>query len=258
MYNNPPNTLFIGQNLVYLPDCHSTNDTAAELAKNQAVPEGTIVIAGHQSQGRGQRGNVWQTEPGKNFTFSLIVKPSFLSVMQQFQLTIAVSAAIHAFVRTYVPQGLCIKWPNDLYWNDYKMGGILIENTVQGVQLSHSIIGIGLNINQIHFPANPRATSLRLATFLPTGEDDYDLEILLPLLLELLEKKYLQLRSGNFYALKAYYLAYAYGYGKERLFLSQGKLFRGQIIDFDEIGRLGIRSGDQVCYYAFKEVEFVF
>ena len=259
MYNNPPRTLFVGQQRCFLPVCHSTNTVAAELLESTPAAEGTVVIAAHQTQGRGQRGNTWQAEPAQNLTFSLVLKPGFLSAAQQFRLNIAVSLAVHDFLDSRLPGGgLRIKWPNDIYWQNLKMGGILIENAIQGTNLSHSIIGIGLNINQLTFPGNLRATSLLLASPAAEGEDGYDLEILLNALLESLEKRYLQLRGGGFAGLERYYLETMYGFGQTRTFRSGGHDFEGVIAGIDETGRLAVRKGNETRHFSFKEIEFVF
>lgn len=255
MYNNPPKTLFVGQTRVYLPVCHSTNDIAAELLQNPSTTEGTVVVTSHQTHGRGQRGNSWQAEPGKNLTFSLILKPLFVSAVSQFQLNIAVSLAVHDFLQFYLPSGLRIKWPNDVYWRDTKLGGILIESTIKGTQLTQSVVGIGLNINQMHFPPDLRATSLRQATSM---EDEYNLEILLNALLESLEKRYLQLRAGNFVLLERYYLQNLYSFGEKQQFRSQNQIFTGVINGIDESGRLQIETGNEIRSFGFKEIEFLF
>ncbi|MDJ1503361.1 biotin--[acetyl-CoA-carboxylase] ligase [Xanthocytophaga agilis] len=258
MYNNPPKTLFVGQKLLFLPECHSTNDIAADLINTASTPEGTVVITSQQTRGRGQRGNSWHTEPGKNLTFSIILKPTFLTVNQQFLLNMAVSLAIHEFLSKYLPQNLSIKWPNDIYWHSQKMGGILIENTIQGLSLTHSIVGIGLNINQKSFTEQPRATSLKLASQPFSNEDEYDLEILLSELLIVFEKFYLLLRNGKTDSLRTYYLRNLYSYGEKRFFVSNGNQFEGTITGVDSQGRLVIEKDNKLCYFFFKEIEFVF
>ncbi len=255
MYNNPPKTLFVGQKLLFLPECHSTNDIAADLLRNASAPEGTVVITQQQTRGRGQRGNTWLTEPGKNLTFSVIVKPAFLKAAQQFQLTMAVSLAVHEFLSVYLPTGMSIKWPNDIYWQSSKMGGILIENTLQGSFISHSVIGIGLNINQLTFAPPLRATSLAIATTLVDG---YNLEILLPDLLVSLEKFYLKLRAGAIDFLKTMYLRTLYGYGEVRQFRADDEVFEGIIVGISETGQLAVQRGNEIRYYTFKEIEFLF
>jgi BirA family transcriptional regulator, biotin operon repressor / biotin---[acetyl-CoA-carboxylase] ligase len=176
----------------------------------------------------------------------------------------AVSLAVHDFLQPLLPDGLCIKWPNDIYWQDFKMGGILIENAIQGENLTHAIVGIGLNINQLDFAGNPRATSLRRINRASTDGDEWSLEILLNALLESLEKRYLQLRSNNLLAgqgfadLERYYLQNLYGFGQTRRFRSDGHDFEGVITGIDPVGRLSVREGNETRHFSFKEIEFVF
>eukprot|EP01137_Pigoraptor_chileana_P015025 Opistho-2@5140 len=107
-----------------------------------------VIITDNQTAGRGQRGNVWEASIGENLTFSLILKPNFLKASEQFQLNVAVSLGVLDCLSEYIDEDLKVKWSNDIYFQNQKMGGILIENTLQGYQIGYSVIGIGLNINQ--------------------------------------------------------------------------------------------------------------
>lgn len=250
MYNISPNTLFIGRNIIFLPTCHSTNDIAAALLKDKNVIEGTTVVTQQQTAGRGQRGNSWEAEPGKNLTFSLILKPSFLQATQQFQLNMLVSLACQEFLSVYLGKDIQIKWPNDLYYHDKKIGGILIESTIKNNTLESVIVGIGLNINQEQF-AEPKATSLKLIT----GED-YDLEKLLSDLLTKIEQYYFKLRTNDLLYIQKNYLNNLYFYQKNRLFKTSF-VFEGKITGVDSIGRLAVEIKGETQYFFFKEIEFV-
>lgn len=258
MYKIHPKTLFVGQKIHYLPRCQSTNDEAAQLIAQLEPAEGLIVITDAQIAGRGQRGNVWQAEPGQNLTFSLILRPSFLTAPEQFWLTIAISLAISDALEPLTDGLLRIKWPNDLYLEEAKLGGILIENTLHGPVIAWSVIGLGLNVNQSNF-AYSTATSLQYRFPLADG---YDLPGLLTILAERLEKRYLQLRSGQRDALKTDYLHRLFRYQEEHEFEREGahsqpQRFRGCIIGVDEIGRLAISTAGNVMYFGFKEIAFV-
>ena len=148
MYKIYPKTLFVGQNIIYLPTCQSTNNEALQFLADGTAYEGDMVVTDGQTQGRGQRGNQWIAQSGQNLTFSLVLQPTFLLASEQFWLNMAVSLAVYDSLSPFIPAGLRIKWPNDIYVNDRKMGGILIENALQGYNLAHSVVGIGLNINQ--------------------------------------------------------------------------------------------------------------
>src|SRR4051794_34289976 len=103
----------MGKNLVFVPECHSTNDLALQLCQQSAVLEGSVVITLNQTKGRGQRGNSWETEPGKNLTLSLIVKPAFLAIQDQFMLNVISSLGVLDYLRDSSTSKLHVKWPND-------------------------------------------------------------------------------------------------------------------------------------------------
>jgi BirA family transcriptional regulator, biotin operon repressor / biotin---[acetyl-CoA-carboxylase] ligase len=245
-----PKTLFFGKNVVYLPSCQSTNDEAAQLLRENATHEGTIVITDNQTAGRGQRGNSWETTIGQNFTLSLILKPHFLTAAEQFKLNIAISVGIFDFLEPYLGTSLKIKWPNDIYVENKKLGGILIENTLQNSRIESTVVGIGLNINQSGF-TNLNATSLGQFT----GQF-YDLDYLLAELLEQLEKNYLMLRNNKFNDLKFKYLQNVFRYQETHWFEQNGEYFRGTIIGVDDFGKLAI-DAKGIKYFDFKEVRFL-
>lgn len=253
MYKIYPKTLFVGQKSLYLPTCQSTNDVAADSIVHDDVEEGLIVITDRQTAGRGQRGNQWEAEPGHNLTVSLVLRPTFLQATEQFWLNMAVSLGITDALDPLVGNGLRVKWPNDLYVDNQKLGGILIENTLQGYTMAWSVIGMGLNVNQTLFQY-PTATSLQQRTPLPEG---YDLQGVLTALLEGIERRYLQLRAGQRDGLKAAYLHRLFRYEEEHVFRADGQTFRGTITGVDATGRLILQIGDDRRDFGFKEIEFV-
>ena len=253
LYKIYPKTLFTGQIIKYLPSCQSTNDEASGLIARTDPPEGTIVVTDHQTAGRGQRGNVWEAQPGQNLTFSLILKPTFLRATDQFWLNMAVSLGITDTLHPIVGDALRIKWPNDVYVGDRKLGGILIENTLHGSVIAGSVIGIGLNINQTEF-GHPTATSAQRQTPLPNG---YDLPGLLCSLCEHVEQRYLQLRSDQRNTLKVSYLNLLYCYQKSAFYKTNDRIFQGTIVGIDPSGQLAIVEAGQVKYFGFKEVSFL-
>lgn len=258
MYNIQPKTLFVGKNTIYLPTCHSTNTFAAELIQNSEVEDGTIVITSNQTAGRGQRGNTWETVPGENITASFILKPKFLTASEQFKLNIAVSLGVHEFLASYLgsdeqaKRELKVKWPNDIYVANRKLGGILIENTLAGSRISHSIVGIGLNINQLGF-AEPKAISLRMAA--PSHE--YDIEKLVEGLAQSLEKNYLELKNGYANRQKERYLRILFRYQEKHFFEEGINQFLGQIMGVADNGRLIVEIEGELRYFDFKEIRFV-
>jgi BirA family transcriptional regulator, biotin operon repressor / biotin---[acetyl-CoA-carboxylase] ligase len=255
LYKIHPKTLFIGQNSHYLPSCQSTNDEAADLIAQTDPPEGTLVITDRQTAGRGQRGNVWLAEPGQNLTMSLVLHPRFLAPTEQFWLNIAVSVGIADALLPLTDGMLRVKWPNDLYIENQKLGGILIENTIQGPSLAWSVVGLGLNVNQATF-ALPTATSVQARFPLPDG---YNLPGLLAMLCETIERRYLQLKAGHRAALKTTYLQRLFRFGETHTYRDSrsGERFSGSIVGVDDSGQLAIDIGGAVQYYGFKEIEFV-
>ena len=217
------------------------------------VFEGTVIITDNQTAGRGQRGNSWEAISGENLTFSLILKPNFLKASDQFQLNVAISMGVFDFLSEFIDENLKVKWSNDIYFGDKKMGGILIENSLQGYQIGHSIIGIGLNINQTKF-SNEGATSLRNVTQNPLK---YDLSELLKKLLENIEINYLKIKNNDYELLKIKYLSNLYRFEEHHYFRRNGRQFLGQIIGIDKTGKLGIETDGNVIYFDFKEVEFM-
>lgn len=251
MYKIPANTLFIGKNVVFVPECHSTNTLASELTQNPSLLEGTVVITNHQTAGRGQRGNVWEAKAGENLTLSLVLKPVFLPVIKQFYLNIVASLAIHDLVTQHVNKEVLIKWPNDMLVEGRKICGILIENQLAGAGISCSVCGIGFNVNQSDF-SNLLATSLLKETNRP-----FDLQMILDELMGNLEARYLQLRQGKYEQLKAEYLAKLFRRGEEHLYASEGREFKGEIIGIDEVGRLAVKVDSKIEYFEVKQIRYL-
>jgi BirA family biotin operon repressor/biotin-[acetyl-CoA-carboxylase] ligase len=251
LYKIPANTLFIGQKLIYVPECHSTSTLLNELNDKSDLPEGATVITDNQMAGRGQRGNSWKTEPGKNLTFSILLRPKFLEPRHQFQVSMMISLSLADAIGALTSLAVKLKWPNDLFVGDKKVGGILIENQLQGASISASIVGIGLNVNQESFE-HPGASSLLNIT-----HKRLDLETVLHCILEKIEHNYLELRSARTTDLKRRYVNSLYRYLRPHQFVSNGEAFNGIIRDVDEHGRLCVETEGGVRSFAFKEIGFV-
>lgn len=139
----------------------STNDYLAQLCRESKAKEFYTVVAESQTAGKGQRGNTWESESGKNLTFSTVLYPTALEAKRQFCLSMLASLSCIEALGNYT-DGFSIKWPNDIYWKDRKIGGILIENELEGKYITQSIIGIGLNVNQDEFHSDaPNPVSLK-------------------------------------------------------------------------------------------------
>jgi len=251
LYKIPANTVFIGKNLVFVPECHSTNDLAIQLSHHPNTPEGTVVITNQQTAGRGQRGNTWEAAPGQNFTFSFLIKPVFLPVSSQFYLPIFTSLALLDYIAEKTSALVQIKWPNDILVNGKKIAGVLIENQLQGGIFSNSIIGVGLNMNQRRFDV-VAATSLYQVT---SVESDLVKEFV-PLL-EKLEQRYLQLKQKRYKEMKEAYLRNLYWINEEHIFSAAGVEFSGVITGIHETGKLVIDTSEGARYFDVKEVVYV-
>ncbi len=246
-----PKTLFTGKQLIYLPTCPSTNTVAYELLLKNEATEGCVVITDHQTEGRGQRGNTWEAEPDKNITLSVILKPVFVSIPQQFYLTIIVSLAILDTIQDVAPGIFKIKWPNDVVAGDKKLAGILIQNSISRSNLQHSVVGIGLNVNQKIFRF-PQATSLAKLT-----NKEFKRVELTEKLLEQLEKRYLELKGNGLERLKFEYLQALYRYQSLHKYQIEGQPIEGQIVGIDATGRLALQIKEELRYFNFKEVIFL-
>lgn len=245
-----PKTLFTGQQLVWLSTCASTNSEAQNLILQNRASEGCAVITDFQTAGRGQRGNQWVAAPAENLMLSVVWQPTFLAAPEQFRLSQAVALGVHDWAAALLGPDpkLKLKWPNDLYYGDQKLGGILIENSLSGPKIQYSIIGIGLNINQQALEM-PTATSFTLLT----GRA-YDRAALAARLLECLERRYLQLRAGQVGTLRRDYLRALYRYQEIHPFIIDGQTVSGQIVGVEEDGRLAVAIGNELRRFGLQEI----
>lgn len=237
-------------NIRYFDTLESTNNYCKLLDLN-TVEEFTVICAGKQTAGIGQQGNVWNSEPYKNLTFSIILKPTFLSTADQYQLTMMLAVAVAKTTMELLPHHpVKIKWPNDIYVSDRKICGILTTATVNHQHIDSAICGIGFNVNQTVFPAwIPNPTSIALQT----GQE-HDLGLILQLLLKNIENEYLLLRN-NPDVLKEQYLKSMYRRGVPSQFKLNEDIFIGTIEGVDRFGHLIINPGKRS--FDLKEVQFV-
>jgi len=245
-----PNTLFIGKNFIFLDACESTNTYALDVLNSKNIAEGTLICTNNQTKGRGQQGNSWISEPNQNLIFSLILMPKWLKPNQQFYLTKIISIVIVDLLNKEIQNGFEIKWPNDIYYQDKKVGGILIENTINKQTLQNSIIGVGLNVNQKSFSL-PQATSL--ATI---AGKNFDFQILLEKISQSFEAKYLQLKQ-NVKTLDRHYLDLLYKRGDISWYEDKDGRFQAELIGVTEIGKLVLKVKETLKTYDLKEIKFV-
>ena len=230
----------------------STNAHLLQLSNVEDLTEGTLVVTDHQTQGRGHGDNSWESEPGANLTFSIILYPLSVEASRQFILSKAISLAVCDFVSQFVPE-VSVKWPNDVYVGERKITGILIENFVGGAYLTKTIAGIGLNINQENFMSNaPNPVSLRQLT----GKT-YPLENCLQDLHTHIAVRY-QMITENAGKLDADYLRHLYRFGRLSRFSAGGILFDATITGVNDCGMLEMTTDDgKRKTFGFKEVIFI-
>lgn len=238
--------------ITWLDVCGSTNAVLSDMPDAEAA---TVIAARSQTAGRGQRGASWEAQPGANLTFSQLFRPSSMHAARQFELSMLISLAVADTIDSVFEPANCdkrakIKWPNDIYVDDYKISGILIENKLSGACIDRSIAGIGLNVNQRVFLSDaPNPISLINIIGSETA-----LEPLLESLAGRLAD-YVDNYNGDAAALKQRYMQRLYrGDGREYTFLRpDGTQFRAAITDVETDGTLHLSDGNA---YAFKEVAY--
>jgi BirA family transcriptional regulator, biotin operon repressor / biotin---[acetyl-CoA-carboxylase] ligase len=280
------NTLFLGKVWQHFDELPSTNDFLSNSGENtdlsQLNKEGVVVTTFNQTAGRGQMGNRWLAEPNQNLAYSIRLHPTFLQAHEQFHLNKVIALAVHdlidakisnfksdceersnqipsdttssAALQTSNSKLQTIKWANDIYINDKKVCGILIQNSLSGSRLQSAIIGIGININQTIFPKDLNATSLSLET----GQT-FDLLPFVPQLTQCLEHRYLQLKSSkDFTKIHEEYLSKMYRFGVDAIFRRaiDDSVFMGKIVGVSAMGQLEIMSSRGIEVFDIKEVKF--
>jgi BirA family biotin operon repressor/biotin-[acetyl-CoA-carboxylase] ligase len=216
--------------------------------------EGTLLYTTHQTEGKGQRGNTWLAEKNKNLTFSILLTPSFLLPRHQFQISVMVAVGLRNALATLLPnKTVAIKWPNDILVNDTKIAGVLIENTVTHQKISSSIVGIGVNVNQIQFSIDRPVTSLALEK-----GAEFNVEETLNHITRSLDAAYLRLRNGGFDALLKQYYQFLFKFQEPSIFQdAKGYLFTGTINAITEAGLLEMQTENGLQVFDIKEITFV-
>ena len=149
--------------IVKLNAIDSTNSYLKNLAVQSTVENWTVIVANHQTKGKGQVDNNWISDKDKNLTFSILVEFENLKTINQFYLNYSISIALYNVLKYYIPEKLSVKWPNDILSANHKICGILIESTIKNSMVKNVIIGIGLNVNQENFPIHiTNASSLKV------------------------------------------------------------------------------------------------
>jgi BirA family biotin operon repressor/biotin-[acetyl-CoA-carboxylase] ligase len=242
--------------IISLPQVAPTNTWAKENAAS--LINGDVVLTHCQTAGRGQRGNSWEAEPGKNLTFSLFLQPRHIAPANQFQISEAVALGVVAALRqhlasTVAPDDIKVKWPNDIYVGNKKIAGILIEHSLSGNTINHTVAGIGLNVNQRQFlsPAPNPVSMWQLV-----GTEFQLADVLQTVITEI------QTRIDVADTLHPDFLAALWRFdGQLHPFATpppDNKPFRAKIVGVDSSGLLNLElTNGNIGKYAFKEVSFI-
>ncbi|MBN1142868.1 MAG: biotin--[acetyl-CoA-carboxylase] ligase [Bacteroidales bacterium] len=244
--------IILGEPLLKLDSVDSTNNYAAALLAKGTAKDGTVILSAYQTRGKGQGSNTWISGAGENLLFSIILKPQSFPADMQFFLSMSISWGIAGFLETLV-RPVQIKWPNDILINNKKVAGILIENTVSGMNLNTSVIGIGLNVNQDAFPEGiTNATSLKLES-----DREFDLDHTLENLTGWLNTCLNSLYEEKYGVVKVNYLNRLWLLNKWANYSDAGGKFEGRITDVTDSGELMVlqRNG-KIRNYGFKEITF--
>lgn len=240
----------MNSHILLLDETISTNTYLKELILADDIKYSITVYTNYQTAGRGQRGNVWESERGLNLLFSTLFFPHELEAHKQFQLSEIISLSIKNVLDKYT-DNISIKWPNDIYWKDKKIAGILIENAIEGDKIKHSIIGVGLNLNQELFESNaPNPISLYQII-----HEKVDVRGILDQILEEFNLFTKQFDSVDIHSKYMQSLFRKEGYHP---FKDHTQIFKAKIYDVKSSGLLVLLSENGMCQeYAFKEIQFV-
>ncbi|MFB1021146.1 MAG: biotin--[acetyl-CoA-carboxylase] ligase [Vicingaceae bacterium] len=234
-----------------LSSLKSTNIYALELLRQKKGFTGTVIVTDFQTKGKGQQGKIWESEKGKNLQFSIIISPK-LAVEKQFELSQFVAICLRQWLDSMSVSVVQIKWPNDILVNGKKIAGVLIENSIQGQEISHSVIGIGLNVNQVGFSIFSRlATSLKKEL-----NKNVDMDKALTSFLELFKSNYLKYKSGQLDVVKLY-LSYLFGLGTPQRYVDDKGEFLGVILGVRPNGKLQVNKNGKLKSYDIKQLQFL-
>ncbi len=258
----PPSIQTLGLPFIELQSVDSTNNYARQQIHANSLPlrqglvqHGMAFFAHEQMAGKGQRGKKWQSLKGANIALSIVIKPQPLLLTQQFQLSACVAVALQEFFMKYAGDATKIKWPNDLYWQDRKAGGILIENVVASGELGNwqwAIIGIGININQTSFPTDlPNPVSLKQIT----GKNFEPVALAKELCL-ITDKYFKELTATGFEKIYTNYIHHLYKKDEPVKLKKENRVFEGVVKTVLPTGRLVVQHAIEE-EFDFGEVEWV-
>lgn len=240
-------------NLLYLDQTDSTNTFAKRWGREENPVEGSAVYTEFQTGGRGQKGNSWFSSPNKNILFSLVIYPNFINAKNQFLISKIAALSLKNVLSKYT-QDIRIKWPNDIFWKDCKIAGILIENDLVDTKIQQSVIGMGININEETFPDHlPNPVSL----YQICGET-FDTKKIICQIIEEYQYLYENAKKGVVDKINADYMQDLYHADNYYEYIDSEGRFKAKIADVLPSGQLILeRENGENKAYAFKQVQFV-
>lgn len=238
--------------IINLETVDSTNNYLKRLLQKDSFAEGTIVASKKQLDGKGQQGNSWESEANKNLTFSIFLKPNLLAE-NMFIISKLISISIVEALSKHNIE-TSIKWPNDIYFNDSKLGGILIENQLIGSKIKHSIIGVGINVNQLKFVSDaPNPVSI--ANII--GQE-VNVEVVLESILNQLNVNYSQFNEHEIDQINKSYFKHLFRKKNYHKYIANDNTFEARIKHIANDGELILETkNNKTLSFYFKEVEFV-
>lgn len=244
--------LFKDRAIIRLDTVDSSNNYAANLVKLSSPPEGTVITAQEQTEGKGQRNAYWESNHSENLLCSIILYPHFLLPENQFFLSQIISIAVQETIENQLDQSVYIKWPNDVIAKGKKIAGILIQANWMEGRMSSAIVGIGINLNQQSF-TQPKAISVKNIL-----SKDWNVDDCLMAVLARIEKYYLKLQSGNYIDISRTYKEKLYKLGQVARFIYQEEEIDAMITGVDQQGRLRLYTakGDSLCCN-LKEISMI-
>lgn len=248
-------TTFIGKNIEHFNQLDSTNRYALDLISKSNPIEGTVISTSFQTAGRGQIGRGWHSGQNENITLSVILKPDFLEIRNQYYLNMALAVSVRALIASKVDQKVCIKWPNDIYIEDSKIAGLLIQNVLMGSSFTAAVLGIGINVNQKIFPMDlPNPTSVFLASGLQVDLKSFSHE-----LFARLEEQYIKLKKGFFKSIHLEYLEHLYLKNEGCHFKTRDEQsLQATIQSVDGLGKLVLKlENGSIQKFNFNELKYV-
>ncbi len=238
--------------IIKLDAIDSTNDFLKRMTLNLPLQNGTVVQTDYQFKGRGQTNNTWYSEKDKNLLFSVLYTFDNLKIKNRFYLNKIVSIAVFEVLNTYTST-IKIKWPNDIMASNKKIGGILIENIFNSNKISQTIIGVGINVNQLFFEEVSQATSLKILL-----DKEFNVDFILLEILDRLNKQIDLVIQEKFSEIDNLYFTNLYRFKKPAMYRDKNGFFMGKIIHIEQTGMLKMElENESVKYFDLKEIKFL-